>query len=625
MLKMPRTITKLLIFLLFGIYFLLIFHFPVYSNSVAELEEEIAQKEQEIKEKESILEGVERRIEEIGNSNYSISQKISLLTKEINILEENIAQTEKEIEKKVKGIEQKQAELEKTKVLIDEVSGDLYIQSRYKVANFFLGSANWKSLVESLYIRMSTVSVLRFEAEKIGGEFSSLAESKAELDREKEGLDEQRTGLDEAHKLLANEKARLQAELSRQVAAKSGLSSEITDLSQKVSQLQAALIAARSAGLISSGGTTSSDSSTSIDSAPSGYFGVFSIGAYTHRNGMSQWGARARADAGQTYEDILQTYYSASIDKNYTEPETIHVLGTGTSCTCQGGYDSNGNCISYEKYYDEVVPFTTYMNRIFEMPPSWNAEAVKAQAIASRSYAIAVKNRKGHIAPSQSDQVYKDCDNDSVWKGIVEATKNQVLVSGGTAYESLYAAVHGGWIDGIAKWDTKSGGGDDWFNDAWDRISGVTWSYKSWYRAGSDPNGTNCGHSPWLSPQEMVDIVNAYLIKNDKGIKGNPDLSRLLPSDFGLCPGRLDYGNTTKTPYSSSELKSFLSNPVNSISRVRTALSDGNTTNVAFDTDSRGTIDIPGMKFKDIYNQMAPGHMRIQQQAHYAYFNVEKK
>jgi hypothetical protein len=122
----------------------------------------------------------------------------------------------------------------------------------------------------------------------------------------------------------------------------------------------------------------------------------------------------------------------------------------------------------------------------------------------------------------------------------------------------------------------------------------------------------------------MVDIVNAYLIKNDKGVKGTPDLSRLLPSDFGNCPGRLDYGNTTKTPYSSSELKSLLNNPVNSISGVTTALSNGNTTNVSFSTD-RGTIDIPGMGFKDIYNQMAPGHMRIQQQAHYGYFNVERR
>jgi hypothetical protein len=123
----------------------------------------------------------------------------------------------------------------------------------------------------------------------------------------------------------------------------------------------------------------------------------------------------------------------------------------------------------------------------------------------------------------------------------------------------------------------------------------------------------------------MVDLVNAYLIKNDIGIKGTPDKSRLLPSDYGKCPGRLDYGRADKMPYTSSQLKSFLKSPVNSITTVTTALSNGNTTNVSFTVDNGRIIDVPGMLFKDIYNQMAPGHMRIQQQSHYGYFNVEKR
>ncbi len=54
------------------------------------------------------------------------------------------------------------------------------------------------------------------------------------------------------------------------------------------------------------------------------------------------------------------------------------------------------------------------------------------------------------------------------------------------------------------------------------------------------------------------------------------------------------------------------------------SLSDGNTTNATFHTDV-GAKSITGMGFKNIYNQTAPGHMRIQQQSHYAYFNIEKK
>jgi FtsZ-binding cell division protein ZapB len=463
---------------------------------------------------------------------------------------------------------------------------------------------------------MSTVSMLRFEAEKIGGEFSSLAESKAELDREKDDLDKQREGLNQAHELLANEKARLQAELSKQVAAKSGLSSDITDLTKKVSQLQAALIAARSAGFISSGGyAADGEMGTAISQAPSGFFGVFSIGAYTHRNGMSQWGAKARSDAGQSYTQILLAYYpgtkivtgSVVVDGN-SEPllESISVEGHGS--------------MSFED---------AYLRGIREINPSWNTvgdmDVLKAQVIAARTYAVRhTSNGRSSICATQSCQVYSDTHYTGAWVQAINETRGQILTdSSGIPVSTQYAAVHGGWVNNVG-WDTQSGDGSNWFKDAWERKSGVTWFYKSWYREGTDPNGTNCGHSPWLSSQEMVDIVNAYLIKNDKGVKGTPDLSRLLPSDFGNCPGRLDYGNTTKTPYSSSELKSLLNNPVNSISGVTTALSNGNTTNVSFSTD-RGTIDIPGMGFKDIYNQMAPGHMRIQQQAHYGYFNVERR
>jgi hypothetical protein len=362
---------------------------------------------------------------------------------------------------------------------------------------------------------------------------------------------------------------------------------------------------------------------TAISQAPSGFFGVFSIGAYTHRNGMSQWGAKARADAGQSYQDILGFYYpTARFDNATMDKITVVFCDSGSYCP-RAGQPVEDRCINptYVTYDFE----TEYLYRLGEMPEYFHMEALKAQAIAARTYALRVTNYGASAIRGDTCHQYVAGIKTGAWKSAVDATKTQVLFEGPVLATTQYAAVHGGWIDSIGGWDTQSEGGDNWFEDAWEKFSRVTWFYKSWYRQGADPNGTNCGHSPWLSPQEMVDIVNAYLIKNDKGVKGTPDLSRLLPSDFGNCPGRLDYGNTTKVPYTSAELKSFLSSPVSSISGVRTALSEGKTTNVAFDTDSRGIIDIPGMGFKDIYNQMAPGHMRIQQQAHYGYFNVERR
>lgn len=613
---MPRIIKNIFLGIGIGIYILSFLHYPVYSNLLLQLQEEITKKEKEIAEKESVLEGVERRIKEISSSNYSLSQKINLLNEEIQTLEKNIEETEGEIEEKVKGIEEKQGQLEKTKVLIDDISGDLYIQSRYKLTNFFLNGANWFTIVESLYVRKSAISTLKKEIEKIGGEFSSLAESKAELDKEKEDLDKQREGLDEAHRLLAEEKAKVQAELSKEVASKRGLSAEITDLNAKVSQLQAALIAARSAGFISSGGTTGDVLGTSISQAPAGYFGVFSIGAYTHRNGMSQWAAKARADAGQGYQKLIEVYYpAATLNHSYSEPATIIVRGNGLDCSGKS------------KYYDEEISFDTYMNRIYEMPASWNIEALKAQAIAARTYALHKIRTQGYIIPNQSNQVYKDCDNAQGWKDAVAQTKGQVMTINELPFASEYAAVHGAWGNATG-WDTESGGGENWYNDSWERISGVNWFYRSWFINGSGYTGETCDHSPFLSPEEMMIIINAYLVQKGEGLRATPDLSRLLPSDYGKCQGgarNQDYERTDKVPYSLVELQGLLLNPVKSFSPpyVGVAFGNGITDNVVFYTN-RGVLRIPGSSFKSIYNQMAPGHMRIQQQSHYAFFNIER-
>jgi peptidoglycan hydrolase CwlO-like protein len=615
MLKVPRIFQNIILLFSFLLYSTVLFNFPVYSNEIIELENEIAETEKELEEKESVLKSVESRIKEISNSNYSLSQKITLITDEINELEENIEKTEKDIEEKVLAINEKQEQLEKTKVLIDDVSGTLYVESRYKISNFFLGNNNWKKFVEGIMIKQSTISMLRSEVEKIGGEFSSLAESKADLDKQMEDLDSQKKGLDDAHALLASEKSRLQSELSKQVASKSGLSAEITDLNAKVSQLQAALIAARSAGFVSSGGYTGTEDGTSILQAPAGSFGVFSIGAYTHRNGMSQWGAKARDDAGQTFTQILSAYYPGTVIRT----GTAVINGTSEPIMSDILVEGFGS-MSFED---------AYLHGIREINPAWNTtedmNVLKAQVIAARTYAVRhTSNGRSSICTTQSCQVYSSTHYTGAWVQAINETKGQILTDGaGVPVSTQYAAVHGGWVNNVG-WDTESGGGNNWFNDAWERKSGVTWFYKSWYREGTSSAGETCGHTPWFSQQEMVDLLNAYFIKNDIGLKSTPDKSRLLPSDFGKCPGRLDYGNTSKVPYTSVQLKSFLKSPVNSVTSVSTSLSNGSTSTVSFGTD-RGTVSISGFAFKDIYNQMAPGHLRIQQQSTYAYFNVEKR
>lgn len=584
---------------------------PVYSDNIANLEQEIQEKTGQINQKKGVLGTIESRIRDISQGSYSINQKINLINEEISKLEKNIERNKIDIENKGKQIEEKKVEMELKKKILDAISAELYMESRFSTTDFFFSVKNWNEIVEKLFVKKKVIMGLKKDIEKVNGDFSNLTDAKANLDKDRVELEQQRKDLDKSYELLAEEKSKLQKQLDEQYKKKGVLSAEIANLNDKVSQLQSALIAARSAGIVSSGGNVGTDQGSSIIQAPIGSFGVFSIGAYTHRNGMSQWGARARADAGQSYTQILNFYYPGKIFVN----NSVNVGYGNEPLTATISVDGYGT-MSFE---DE------YLLGIKEVPESWSMEILKAQAIAARTFAIRhTQNGRKSICTTQSCQVFSKPIKTGAWKQAVLSTRGIVLLNpDGSPASTQYAAVHGAWVNGVG-WDTVTGNGNDWFNNAWERKSGVNWFYKSWYVNGYNAVGETCGHSAFLNHDEMATMINAYLVKYGIGVKGNPDRSRILPADYGKCPGRLDYGRTDKVPYSLSELKSFLHSPVNIIHSVATSLGQGVTDTVVFGTN-RGYVNISGLGFKDIYNQIAPGHMRIQQQPGHVFFNVEKK
>jgi len=611
--KKPRNIVKLFLVIFLGIFCVTLFNYPVYSDEITDLENQINQTNEELAKKKGVLSDIEKKIAEISGSNYSLSQKITLINNEITKLKKSIDGTEADLNKKIMEIEEKQILLEKKKDSIDSFSSDLYIQSRYRMSQFFLSRDSWDSFVEGLFVKKRAITVLKDEVEKINGEFISLAESRETLEKQKAELEEQKSDLDKSYGLLAAEKAKLQKELNAQIASKTSVSSQISKLTSQLSNLQKTLLYARQGGTsvdpsqVTAGGSDLGSLATFTSKASAGSFGVFSIGAYTHRNGMSQWGARERAEAGQTYTQILKAYYpSGTITTGYSEPSTIRVKGTGVSCS------------GSTKVYDETIPFSTYMNRIYEMPSSWSVEAVKAQAVVSRTYAIYKAKTQGYIIPSESNQVYKNCDNLTAWKNAVTATKNIVLTKGGTVYSTQFAAVHGGWINSVG-WDLFDTGGTKDFTNTWDNKSGVSWIYRSWYRRDYKLSTTvdsySCYRYPWLSGQEMADIVNAASRLTDIGGSGSSD-SRIYPIH--------DRCHSDGNPYSFTEMRNKSSSKFTKVILVQVSRSSGNTTSVKFVNEDGREITISGSYFKLAYNLRAPGYLSIPQSG-FVHIDIQKR
>ena len=99
-----------------------------------------------------------------------------------------------------------------------------------------------------------------------------------------------------------------------------------------------------------------------------------------------------------------------------------------------------------------------YLYGLKEVPASWPDEALKAQAVAGRSYAVSrILGRNANprwaapfdIYNSVKDQVYtgwfmwSNCDGLS-WCAAVDATDNKVVSYGGTVAETFYSASNGG-------------------------------------------------------------------------------------------------------------------------------------------------------------------------------------
>jgi len=326
-------------------------------------------------------------------------------------------------------------------------------------------------------------------------------------------------------------------------------------------------------------------------------FAAFSFGA-PHFKGMSQYGAFGRAKSGQKVEDILHAYYGGiEIKKDYDAGKQIGVQGYGR------------------------MDIETYMKRIYEVPNSWaedgGFEALKAQAVAARSYALAWtdEGKGGSICTTQSCQVYKNSNKGGRWEDAVNETKGWVLWNNGKPFKAWYASTSGGYQESYTDsysgyttpslWDT-SNGRNGWTSQAYEKVGGSPWFYKGWYKGSS---GDTCGRShPWLTGEEMADILNAWVV-----LKNGSD-DRVSP--LGSCWG----GN----PYSVSDLKSKADGSGGGYGRVTgvsVSYSDGGyTSNVHFDTD-KGGVDINGSEFKKIFNLRAPGRISLKS----GLFNIERK
>lgn len=516
------------------------------------------------------------------------------LKSQIDNIQERINREAIEIKNLEKNIFEREVDLSYQHEIFKRKVRNYYKRSRvYSPLLIFLSSETASQLTRELVFRQAAVD----EDKRI---ITLISKNILELESDKKKLGEDKIRLAALQVKLDKQKEFFEGEIQGAKAYQEDLGREIAELTAK----QKALLAEKTGTFQTSVGEVplADDPNSRPDFDP-GFrpaFAGFSFGA-PHRKGMSQYGAFGRAKAGQNYETILKAYYgNVRIERRDLPPTIATQVGT--------------------------LPFEeNYMLGIAEMPSKWGdeggQEALKAQAIAARSYA----HRAGKpICITEHCQVYrssKASNPPDAWRRAVEETRGMVVVSNATndVVSAWYASTAGGYLYSYSSvghttpgiWDTSCGSQNCWTDEAWEKKAGSPWFYKGWYKSRS---GSNCGRShPWLTQEEMADILNAVVV-----YQSGQGTEHILPVDYVSCFGK------SGEPWSKEEMKREAGSrggAVTTISGVEVTYgTDGKTNRLVFGTN-RGSFAVSGEEFFTVFNLRAPARLALKSKL----FNIEKK
>jgi hypothetical protein len=519
---------------------------------------------------------IQKEIDALSPAHETNKQELSSLKKQFDSLRARIAQVSRDLVTVASTISEREKDLAYTKEIFEEKADSHYRFIRtYDPILPFISSQDASTAMIEVSIRARAADGDRQTMEGYASELSKLKTDQDTLTKNKQSLANAQASVDSRAKFLEGEIDKVE--------------DYITSLSSK----QEELLALKAGGFSTSIGDTPATlepcsgppgSSNFCDPGFRPAFAGFSFGA-PHRTGMSQYGALGRAKSGQSAEAILSAYYQGGdLTKGYPVPDTIGVTGYGR--------------ISFEE---------NYLLGIYEVPESWGDqggfEALKAQAVAARSYALSVTNNgSGTICPTESCQVYKPQLKSGKWAEAVRATRGWVITKGGSPASTYYASTSGGFTISQWGWNGIKDASGDWPSTAYEKIAGSPWFYKGWYKSRA---GNSCGRSnPWLTSEDMADILNAWKVLYG----GGGDVGRVSP--VGDCWG----GN----PYSKGDLAGI--GGYQSVSAVNVVYSNsGSTQTVTFSTN-KGSVGISGEELKRAFNLRAPGYVGIKS----SLFNMEK-
>jgi peptidoglycan hydrolase-like amidase/peptidoglycan hydrolase CwlO-like protein len=519
------------------------------------------------------------------NATKPLESQLTTMQTQITSIKNRVAFIEQDVAAKQKEIDAGYANLNAKKDLLNHAIRNFYIKQSYNSPILIFLSGNSAAEITQI---LQYQKVAADEDKQI---ITNIALSIADLEDKQHVLESEKSRLTALKANLDEQSSKLDKIVSGAKAYQASLNSQISDLSAKQQSLLAAKLGSLNIPLFAiAGGGCSSDISPYKSPGFDGpEFGLFSYGV-PNRVGLSQYGAFGRAKTGQDYNQILSSYYNFDSVSDANQGTQIHVSGNGIDMT-----------LSLEEY----------MKRIYEVPDSWGSqggmEALKAQAIAARSYVLSYTNNgQNAICPTDSCQVFQTNPKGGNWEQAVNATAGKVMVQGGSPIKAWFSSTHGGYIftssdigwsstsftkrgqdasSTITSWATLN-------SNAYDKDS--PWFYCDW------GGRSQYNNTAWMTSSEMADVVNSILlVQNDSS--ADPHI---------LQPDKAD--PEMWTPDQVRQALSAYRTPFSSISSgsVDADFGSGKSTSVHLQGD-QGSFTVDAVTFRKYFNLRAPAKIQI--------------
>lgn len=539
------------------------------------------------------------------NATKPLESEVVKLSQRLQSAQATIRNLQTEQQKKQDEIKEKEADMADQYAIFTSRIDQQYRQTRtmspiVTLMNTWKASQGQKALKYTLLLAERDRQIL----DDISGNILELQQAKATAaDQEKRLASLQVT--------LNGQKAFFEKEIAGAKAYQAELETKIADLTSQQQEILARKFDSAPVPKLAVTGIGGCSSDIGKSPGFSNAIGFFSYGV-PNKVGLNQYGAKGRAESGQTYKDILKAYYDDFSLTDYNTDIRITV---------------NGKNEYGQSFNNEGMNLEEYLKHLYEMPSGWPSEALKAQAVAARSYALArTNNGATPIPPNQSGQVVKKEKNAQAWIDAVNDTKGKVMVLDGKPITAWYSSTHGGVVLKTSQigwsataWTKQaldvSGSASNFVelnSRAYDRQS--PWFYCDW---GSRKEYNN---TAWLKESEVVDIVNAFILwKLDHNT-----ITHLGQTDQPTS-------DTWDAEKVRQEIKNRGGSPISSIESISTKWeSSGITKTITVNGQS-----FDAQKFKNLFNLRAPANIQIKPTCQpnsdlncssmYALFNVEKQ